>query len=764
VGVVTVAIRRRLRVEGVVQGVGFRPFAQRVACELGLVGHVGNDAAGVFAEVEGPPDAVGRFLAALGEGPRLARVDSVTATSLPPAGETCFRIVPSVAAAGAATTFVAPDTAVCDDCLGEMWDPTDRRYRHPFITCTNCGPRFTITLRLPYDRPNTTMAGFPMCGACAAEYSNPTDRRFHAQPLCCPDCGPELVFSNSAERRVRGDAAIRAAQEAVSSGAVVAVKGVGGYHLACDPWSSAAVANLRNRKARVAKPFAVMARNMEVARRLAAVSPAEASLLQSPARPIVLLSRHDDLAPEVAPDNPLLGVMLPYSPLHHLLLEGFDALVMTSGNLSDEPIAYEDADARQRLAGLADAWLTHDRPIHVPCDDSVVRVVDGVELPIRRSRGYAPLPVTLPVAAAVPTLAVGGELKTTFCLARGRDAWLSQHIGDMGSVETLAAFERSGRQFGAMYDVEASQVVADLHPGYHTRQWAERRVEEPVLVQHHHAHVAALMAEHGVPPDEVVLGVAFDGTGYGPDGAIWGGEILCSTYRDFQRVAHLAYIPLPGGDAAIRNPGRAALAHLWAAGIAWHDDLPPVRAAGDELAVLRRQLEVGAGCVPTSSMGRLFDAVASLLGLHHTVTYEAQAAMALEAVAVSGTPRPYSLADLDPGPMLQAIVADLRAGVPVPDIAAGFHAAIAQAVAEVAAPEGLRVALTGGCFQNALLTHQTRKALEAQDLEVLTHHIVPPNDGGLSLGQLAIVASQSSPPRSGRRGRDDEGRGNRRGG
>jgi hydrogenase maturation protein HypF len=784
----TDVVRLRLQVRGLVQGVGFRPFVHRLATAAGLVGHVGNDTRGVVVEVEGPSAVVDEVAQQLvTSAPPLARVDAIVAAPLPVVGGTGFRIVDSTAtgpagpadstgpadAAGSAAevaTFVAPDAAVCDDCLAEVFDPADRRYRYPFATCTNCGPRFTITERLPYDRATTTMAGFPLCGPCAAEYHDPADRRFHAQPLACPDCGPQLSFVPG---DAGGDAALAAAQRVVCEGGIVAVKGLGGYHLACDPRSDAAVARLRARKARAEKPFAVMVRDLDVARRMAVVGALEARLLSGPARPIVLLDRRGagsgDLSALVAPDNPLLGVMLPYTPLHHLLLAygGPDALVMTSGNLSGEPLAHEDDDARRRLAAIADGWLLHDRPIHVPCDDSVVRVVGGAEMPVRRSRGHAPLPLTLPVDGP-PVLAVGGELKTTFCLTSGRRAWMSQHIGDMGSVETLAAFERSVRQFGAVYGVVPSRLVADMHPGYHTRQWADEHGDRPpLLVQHHHAHVAGLMAEHGVGPGEPIIGIACDGTGYGPDGTIWGGEILRATYTDATRVAHLAYVPLPGGDSTIRRPYRAALAHLHAAGIDWSPTLAPVRAASpDELSALSHQLDTRFQCTDTSSTGRLFDAVTSLLDLHHEVTYEAQAPITLETLARSHpspaaryhfTPRPAidEAQVIDPAPVLRAIVDDLRSGsVDRAAIAADFHRALARALAEAAAraaeEAGIRrVGLTGGVFQNAVLVDLVRTALETRGLTVLTHHVVPPNDGGLALGQAAIATARLAAGESG---------------
>ncbi|MGH9016513.1 MAG: carbamoyltransferase HypF, partial [Acidimicrobiales bacterium] len=539
-------VRHRIRVTGVVQGVGFRPFVYRVATDLGLVGHVGNDSDGVLIDVEGAGPDVARFEARLvAEPPPLARVDAVCSTSVAlERDKGQFRIVESSMAqsgvagqgAGQGRTFVAPDVALCEDCRTELFDPGDRRYRYPFLTCTNCGPRFTITVRLPYDRPNTTMAGFPLCEACAGEYHDPGDRRFHAQPIACAVCGPRLWFEDATGAVEGSDDAVAAVQAALARGEIVAVKGLGGYHLACDATSETAVAELRRRKDRPDKPFAVMVGDVATVGAVAVIEPGAAALLQGPAHPIVLLPTVIDgpLSPLVAPGHPTVGVLLPYTPVHHLLFAPVPrsgvlpptALVMTSGNLSDEPICYEDADARRRLRHIADSWLLHDRPIHVPCDDSVVRIEDGAELPIRRSRGYAPLPLRLPFAAA-PTLATGGELKNTFCVASGYDAWMSQHIGDMGSTETLEAFARSGRQFADMYEVDIDSVAADAHPGYQTRRWAEDNAPGPViLVQHHHAHIAAVMVEHGVPSEGRVIGFAFDGTGYGSDGAIWGGEAL----------------------------------------------------------------------------------------------------------------------------------------------------------------------------------------------------------------------------------------------
>jgi hydrogenase maturation protein HypF len=763
-------VRHRLRVAGVVQGVGFRPFVHRLATELGLGGHVGNDASGVFVEVEGGAIDVACFEDRLvRDAPPLARIDEVCAASVEVRGERAFRIAGS-RGTGPVRTFVSPDIAVCDDCIAELWNPADRRHRYPFVNCTNCGPRFTITVRLPYDRPNTTMREFSMCEECAAEYQDPTDRRFHAQPIACPACGPAIRYESGGRASAGSDPSLAAAQSALCRGDIVAIKGLGGYHLACDATSVPAVAELRRRKLRPAKPLAVMVADLATAARLAFVAPGEAALLVSPQRPIVLLRRRPGgpISDLVAPGNPFVGVLLPYTPLHHLLfarVPGGGApvpgpLVMTSGNLSEEPICFDDEDARARLEAIADGWLIHNRPIHVPCDDSVVRFDDQQEVPIRRSRGYAPLPIRLPFPVG-PILAAGGELKNTFCLGDGKDAWMSQHIGDMGSLETLAAFERSVGQFGDIYGVAAETVAADRHPGYHTRDWAERsvacsRVASVELVQHHHAHVAAVMAEHGVEAGERVLGFAFDGTGYGSDGAIWGGEVLVAGYDRYERAAHLRYFPLPGGDAAIHKPYRAALAQLWAAGVEWTADLAPVSTAPPaELAVLRRQLDRGIQTVPTSSMGRLFDSVSSLLGVRHVVSYEAQAAIELEAEAEPNLEeaRRYQLPvhgeEIDPRPMLRAMVRDLRAGWPAGPMAAGFHLAVAQLVAEMAdslrGRTGLdRVALTGGVFQNVLLSKLARAALAALGFTVLTHRVVPPNDGGLALGQLVVAGRAPS--------------------
>lgn len=757
-----IVIRKRFVIEGVVQGVGFRPHVYRLAAARGLTGHVGNDSTSVFVEAQGPSDDIDWFEHhVVADAPPLARVSNVRSERIETTVDRTFRIVESRSAAGE-RTLVSPDVAVCDDCVAEMLDPGDHRYRYPFITCTNCGPRFTIIRRLPYDRPNTTMAAFALCATCDAQYHDPADRRFHAQPLACHDCGPHVRYESAIERHDRSDDVIAAVQRDLSDGKIVAIKGLGGYHLACDATNGDAVALLRSRKGRVDKPFAVMASNVAAARTVAIIDADETAALTSPARPIVLVEAHPSaVSALVAPRNPRIGVMLPSTPLHHLLFCAVpgrersvpQVLVMTSGNTSNEPLAYEDDDARRRLAALADSFCTNDRPIHVPCDDSVIRMIDGRELPIRRSRGYAPLPVDLPIDV-VPTLATGGELKNTFCVASGRRAWMSQHIGDMENIETIVAFERSVDLFCDMYAIEPAVIAADMHPGYLTRQWADDHFEIVEPVQHHHAHIASLMAESGSTGDVPVIGVAFDGTGYGLDGTIWGGEFLVADYDGFERVAALSEIPLPGGDAAIRRPYRTALAHLWAAGIPWAPDLPSVGVSGaTERTALASMLERGTGCTPTSSMGRLFDAVASLLGVRHEVTYEGQAAIELEHLVdrrAAGIPRlRFTIGDdgrIGCGELLHDLVEQRRAAEPMASLATAFHDSVAQLVIDVARrvrnDRGLdTVALTGGVFQNADLDRTTRAHLESDGFRVLVHRLVPPNDGGLALGQ-AIIAGR----------------------
>ncbi|WP_328394605.1 carbamoyltransferase HypF [Nocardia sp. NBC_00416] len=749
--------RRRFVVRGVVQGVGFRPFVYTTAAELSLSGRVSNDSGGVIVETEGAPGDLDEFERRLTlSPPPLAVVESVERSELPVRGGTGFRIADTTGGGG--RTLASPDIALCAACAAELRDPADRRHRHPFVNCTNCGPRFTIIAALPYDRPNTSMADFRMCDRCAREYHDPADRRFHAQPIACPDCGPRLFYTGPG-----GGEPLAAARALVRSGGILAVKGVGGYHLACDAANETAVAELRRRKHRGGKPFAVMAPDLGVAREITAVDTAAAALLTGPQRPIVLLPRGiRPIAESVAPGNPDLGVLLAYTPLHILLFglpgdpPGPDILVMTSGNRSSEPICYDDADARERLAELADGFLWHDRRILVPCDDSVVRSVDGVESPVRRSRGYAPLPLALPMAVA-PTLAVGADLKNTCAVAEGRYAWLSQHIGDMDDLATLRAFDATERHLENLTGVRPTQLAADSHPGYRSTEWARRNAgDRPVrTVQHHHAHIAAVMGEHGLGLTDSVLGIAFDGTGFGPDGAVWGGEVLAAGYKGYRRLAHLKYVPLAGGDTSVHRPYRMALAHLWAADIEWSPTIASVRACPpDERAVLGHQFETGLGCVPTSSMGRLFDAVASLAGVRHTVDYEAQAAIELEGIsrggAADGTEYRFVVdsgvdpALIDAAPVIAAVVADTANGVAPAVIGARFHAALARLVLDTALVRAVpsdTVALSGGVFQNALLLSATRRLLGEHGFTVLTHHRLPPNDGGLAYGQVLAAAA-----------------------
>ncbi len=766
-------------VHGVVQGVGFRPFVYALARELGLAGSVANTGTGVVIEVEGTPTVLAAFEARLGsDAPPLARIDEVSAADIAVVGGAEFVIGASRSAAG--RTLVSPDIATCAECLSELADPADRRYRHPFISCTNCGPRFTVIVDLPYDRPATTLAALPLCARCAAEYADPADRRFHAQTVACPDCGPQLSL-RTADETMHGADALTATRALLAGGGIVAVKGIGGYHLACDAGNSTTVATLRKRKDRGDKPFAVMVADLATAEAIAEISPAERDLLLDPRRPVVLLARRRvpalRLADEVAPDAPDVGVLLGYTPVHVLLFglpgdaPGPPALVMTSGNVSGEPIATGEDDAHRRLAGLADAFLDSDRGIVVPCDDSVVRIADGAQLPVRRSRGYAPMPVALPVPVA-PALAVGGDLKNTFCVAEGRYAWLSAHVGDMDDLATLQAFDTATAHLARLTAVQPGVLVTDRHPGYRSTAWAQRNAGARELrrVQHHHAHIASAMAENGHDGSSRVIGFAFDGTGYGDDGAVWGGEMLLADYTGYERAAHLRYTWLPGGDAGVRNPCRMALSHLAAARVAWDPALPCVAACTSaERALLTRQFDHGFGCAPTSSMGRLFDAMSSLAGVCHRVAYEAEAAMRFEglartAIADCGAPYGFELRDdergpwlADPAPVVRAAAADVAAGVPAAVIAARFHLAVVGLVVATAVrlrdQRGLTIAaLSGGVFLNVLLTTRCAQALAERGFTVLRHRLVPPSDAGLALGQVVVGAGIFDEQPSARKG------------
>lgn len=798
--------RRRIRIQGIVQGVGFRPFVYGQALQCGLAGFVLNNSQGVTIEVEGKVEALDSFQRTLlEETPPLARIDTLTVEPLPLRHEQTFVIAHSQAGSER-MALISPDTATCDDCLRELFDPRDRRHHYPFINCTNCGPRFTIVQDVPYDRDNTTMRVFPMCPDCQAEYDNPLNRRFHAQPNACPVCGPHVQLlnleghypvgagveegrdpcghlegtpglpSSRMDNAVSADPVIAAAQ-LLASGVVLSIKGLGGYHLACDAMNVEAVQRLRQRKHREAKPFALMVPDPETARQLCHISDMEAALLSSRRRPIVVLTQLPNcpVAPGVAPAYDTLGIMLPYTPLHHLLLYAFAAviepgrpavLVMTSGNLSDEPIAYKDDDARARLATIAEGTLTHNRAIHMRCDDSVVRIVAGGEQFFRRSRGYAPEPILLSFDIPVPLLACGAHLKNTFCLGKGRQAFASHHIGDLENVETLTSFHEGIEHFARLFDIYPQAVAYDLHPEYLATKYAlDTDIPQKIGIQHHHAHIASVLAEHGLSGP--VIGVAADGTGYGTDGAVWGCEIMQADLLGFNRLAHLAYVPLPGGEQAVRQPWRMAAVYLARAyGDAFLDlGIPFVRQLDrSKWRPLSQMAAKGINSPPTSSLGRLFDAVAALLGLRNDVLYEGQAAIELEGLARTwrddrkmdrGDQQdvyPFTSDDqspmrLDVAPMIRAIVGDIRQGVAVPQIANRFHRSIAELLATTCfnarEQSGLNVvALSGGVFQNRLLLECLQARLERMAFQVYINRRVPPNDGGISFGQLAVAAAR----------------------
>ena len=811
----------RVHISGIVQGVGFRPFVYNLATRLDLKGWVNNTSAGVDIHIEGEEADLNSFLEKLSsEKPPLAVMDEISVREVPLENIKTFDIQHSTPIEGAFQP-ISPDVSICDDCLRELFDPNDRRYRYPFINCTNCGPRFTIIKDIPYDRPKTTMAGFALCPDCERDYTDPRDRRFHAQPVACSVCGPHIWlepgvprsddfsrppttkvvttwegddaiqeprsddFSRPPTTKVvttwKDDDAIRETRELLSEGKIVAIKGLGGFHLACDATNSAAVTKLRNRKLRVDKPFALMMPDLETIEGHCYVSEEERVLLLSVARPIVLLKRkpESNIALEVAPRQDWLGVMLPYTPLHYLLLDksaGFpESLVMTSGNLSEEPIATGNEEARERLSSLADAFLFHNRDIHIRCDDSVVRVISDQSsvisqtehatrntqhatrniYPIRRSRGYSPFPVKLPFE--VPQiLAAGSELKNTFCITNKNYAFLSHHIGDMENYETLKSFEQGIEHFERLFRVKPVAIAHDLHPNYLATRYALERAERENLptftVQHHHAHIAACMAEHGLDGTRPVIGLAFDGTGYGDDGAIWGGEVLVADYRGYQRVGQLEYFPLPGGDAAIKKPARTALALLWSLGLDWDERLESVKEfCADDRALLRTQLEKKINTPLTSSMGRLFDAAAALAGVRQSVNYEAQAAIEFEALAdpLEGGKYPFTWSPpkVEVRGAIAALVADVLAGVPVGVISARFHNGLAEicrvASMEVREATGLNeVALSGGVWQNLTLLGRTLSSLRESGFQVYIHRQVPTNDGGLSLGQAVIATTR----------------------
>ncbi len=752
-------VRKSINVTGFVQGVGFRPFVYRLANECNLVGCIANTPAGVSIEVQGSAAAVESFLTRLPqEVPPLAKIILLTPHDAEPQADTSFRILANRfdQPPGA---LISPDAAVCEDCLRELMNPRDRRFRYPFINCTNCGPRFTIIRDIPYDRARTSMASFRMCAACQAEYDDPANRRFHAQPNACWDCGPQVRLLSAEGEWLDVAEPIREAARLIEQGSAVAIKGLGGFHLACDAKSEVAVDRLRSRKRRVEKPFAVMVRRIEDAERLCIVEAAARRELLSVQRPIVLLPRRmeGNVATGVAPRNRFLGVFLPYTPLHHLLLSSgkFDALVMTSGNLSEEPIAIQNEEAVQRLSGIADAFLVHNREILRRCDDSVVRVEMGLSQKLRRSRGFVPVPVAIEQESQ-PILAVGGELKNTVCVIRGREAFLSQHVGDLENLESYGFFQEAVEHLQRILEVEPKIIAYDLHPDYFSTRWALERQDVLLIgVQHHHAHIAACMVENHL--DGRVIGIALDGTGYGTDGAIWGGEVLLADYLNFERAAHLQYFPLPGGAAAIHEPWRIALGLLcrdFGNQLPLAESLLSADIEPRKRSVVLQMIERSVNTPLTSSCGRLFDAVAALIGIRSTVNYEAQAAIELEMAARDSTDQgsyAFDLLQKESGweigtrSLFESILQDMRNQVHASDMSRRFHNGLAAIFAEAAetirGSSALnRVCLSGGCFQNALLFEALYGLLRQKGFEVYYHSEVPTGDGGISLGQ-ALVAS-----------------------
>jgi len=747
-------------VRGVVQGVGFRPFVYRLAQEYSLKGWVRNTSGNVEIEVEGNGGVLENFLSDLQtKAPPMARIEKVEATFYPPKGYTEFQIGESLSREGQ-YQLVSPDIATCDDCKKEIFSPTDRRFRYPFTNCTNCGPRFTIIEDIPYDRPKTTMRKFKMCPQCQREYADPLNRRFHAQPNACPKCGPSLELVDGNGNPVDCSDVIKTASDLLKVGKILAIKGLGGFHLACDATSDEAINTLRARKRRLSKPLAVMLPTLEEIEKHCLVSTEEKNLLQSPQCPIVLLRwKHSSskISPTVAPNLKYLGVMLPYTPLHHLLLRETNLpLVMTSGNISEEPIAKDNDEALRRLGGIADYFLFHNRDIYARYDDSVY-MVEGTPQVIRRARSYAPYPVFLPFRSK-QILACGAELKNTFCLTKDEHAFLSQHIGDMENEETLGHFENTIQLYKKLFRLEPEIIAYDMHPEYLATKYALQLGSELGLslspVQHHHAHIVSCLVENKV--EGQVIGVAFDGTGYGTDNAIWGGEFFTADYQNFTRVGHLEYVPLPGGEVAIKKPYRMALGYLYS--LLGEDfsleGLPIAKVNPAELGIIKQQLKRGINCPLTSSAGRLFDAVSALAGVRGEIDYEAQAAIELEMLAPDEVSEsesyPFSIVEHEGmrvvklGELLSAVVKDVKNQAPAPLISLEFHHTMVQIIAEMcrlmARDTGItQVALSGGVFQNRLLLRLAIAALQKEGFNVLTHHLVPCNDGGISLGQAVIA-------------------------
>ncbi len=750
-------IARRFAINGIVQGVGFRPFVFQLAHRYGLAGDVANTSSGVSILVEGSPgaiDAFGRDITT--KNPPLSRITDIVEIAEMVGNRTGFTIVASRAGRSRAT-LISPDVSICEDCRRELFDPGDRRFRYPFINCTNCGPRYTIIDDIPYDRPNTSMKHFPMCPDCFREYEDPMDRRFHAQPNACHVCGPHVTLFDHRQQRIEVVDAIEETRRLLMEGYIVAIKGLGGFHLAVDAENTDAVQRLRRRKHREEKPFALMAESLDIIRRYAGMSAAERRLLQSIQRPIVLLSRKNScpISEAVAPGNRYLGFMLPYTPLHCLLLAEIEKpLVMTSGNMSEEPIAIDNNEAFERLSGIADCFLVHNRDIYLRSDDSIVRHVAGDIRFIRRSRGFIPVPVFLENSLP-PILACGAGLKNTICLTRGDKAFVSQHIGDLKNVVTYDFFRQTDRHMRRILDIEPELVACDMHPDYLSSRYAAELSDlKRIEVQHHHAHIVSCMAENRI--EGPVIGLSFDGTGLGTDGAIWGGEVLTATFGEFTRQAHMAYVPMPGGNAAIAEPWRMGLSYLYACygDDLWNCALPFVHTVDSKSGrVLLDMIRKNVNCPLTSSLGRLFDGVAAILGIRSHTAFEGQAAMELEMIA--GRPGreyyPWEWSRGEPRrirfePIIQAIVRDREEGVSPPVISARFHATMQHLFTDlcvaVRRDTGLdRVVMSGGVFQNAIMLRLLLKSLEEKGFTVYTHSLVPTNDGGISLGQA--VAAQA---------------------
>jgi hydrogenase maturation protein HypF len=748
----------RIIIKGIVQGVGFRPFIYNLAQKYHLNGWVRNTSSGVEIEISGSKTHIELFLTEVNQdSPPLSRIDSVDIKDIGIIDSLDFKILTSQPNPDEFMP-ISPDTSICQDCYKELFDPNNPRYRYPFINCTNCGPRFTIIKDTPYDRPNTTMENFSMCDYCSSEYLDPTNRRFHAQPVACPECGPEVTLVQHGETIAEKETALEKARQILKNGGILAIKGLGGYHLACDATNEDAVRKLRLRKKRSDKPFALMAFNLELIKKHCEVNAQEQQLLQSQQRPVLLLDKKSssNIVEEVAPNQTTLGFMLPYTPLHYLLLEPAnefpEIFIMTSGNISEEPIAYLDHEALNRLDEIADAFLIHNRPIHMRVDDSVIRLIHSKPYFLRRARGYAPDSIQLPFESH-NTLAAGAELKNTFCLAREKYAFLSHHIGDLENLETLASFEEGINHYEQLFRVKPKMIACDLHPDYLSTRYAIERSQREniplVFVQHHHAHLASVLADNQWDSEGTVIGLCYDGTGYGTDGAIWGGEVLSGNYQKYQRRFHLKYTPLPGGDLAVRTPARMALSHLWTSNIPWDLVFPCVSSlCMEERTVIRLQLEKSLNAPLTSSMGRLFDAAAALMGGRQKVNYEGQAAIEMEAFTdkneVGSYPIFLSNNIIDPAPLWQAMVEDLLSGISKEIMAARFHNGISDISLTICKTIRSQtgentVALSGGVWQNKVLLLNTIHKLQEDKFQVLWHQKVPTNDGGIALGQICIA-------------------------